>query len=186
MEKDTIEKFFNHNEVLRFALKNQEVIDNITKSIKYDFFQLDESRDLLIICDDFHLDFGKIRFRSKGSSGGQRGLEDVIRHLGSDFCRLRIGIGSPPDGWNVPDYVLSRFREEELEEKKECVSRAATAALFWAEHTVADAMNRFNSNEKSGTGGESSATTDQKDSSSHRTAPEQQKTQIKQSETENQ
>lgn len=113
-----------------------------------DFFQLDETRDLLIICDDFHLEFGKIRFRPKGSSGGQRGLESIIGHLGQDLSRLRIGIGIPPAGWKVSDYVLSRFREEESEELKECVSRSAAAALCWAEHGVSEAMNRYNSNEK--------------------------------------
>lgn len=147
-----------HGETADFLLGTEKIVllspltymNDSGRSVKaaIDFFQLDESRELLIICDDFHLDFGKIRFRSKGSSGGQRGMEDVIRHLGPNFCRLRIGIGSPPDGWKVPDYVLSRFREEELDEKKECISRAANAALYWAEHTVAEAMNRFNSSEK--------------------------------------
>ena len=111
-----------------------------------DFFQLDETSELLVVCDDFNLDLAKIRFRARGSSGGQRGLEDIIRHLGSEqFCRLRVGIGAPPTGWKVADYVLSRFRDEEAEEMKNCVKRAADAAVFWVSRGVQEAMNKYNS-----------------------------------------
>ena len=109
-----------------------------------DFFQLDVESELLVICDDFNLDFARIRLRPKGSSGGQRGLEDIIRHIGQNFCRLRLGIGAPPDGWKVPDYVLSRFREEEKAELEVFVQRSVDAALCWAEEGIQEAMNRYN------------------------------------------
>src|SRR5262245_40302321 len=48
-----------------------------------DFYKIDDA-DLLIIGDDFHLPLGKLRFRSSGSSGGQKGLENIIHRLGSD------------------------------------------------------------------------------------------------------
>ena len=109
------------------------------------FFDLNESSELLVICDDFNLEVGKLRFRTKGSSGGQKGLENIIQRLGTkEFCRLRLGIGAPPENWNVPDYVLSRFGKEEKEIIETAVSRAAQAALFWFVHGIEKSMNEFN------------------------------------------
>ena len=60
-----------------------------------DFYKLPHE-DLLIICDDLNLSLAKLRFRARGSSGGQKGLADVINRLGTEeFSRLRIGIGAP-------------------------------------------------------------------------------------------
>lgn len=69
--------------------------------------------DLLVLSDDIDMDFGKIRLRDKGSSGGQNGLKSITAHLGTDgFSRLKIGIGRD-DRYSVADWVLSKFSEEE-------------------------------------------------------------------------
>ena len=74
-----------------------------------DFYKI-PNEDMLVVCDDLNLPVAKLRFRAAGSSGGQKGLEDIIRRLGSEeFARLRIGIGSPPEGWDWADYVLGKF-----------------------------------------------------------------------------
>jgi len=71
-----------------------------------DFYKIKEN-DILVVCDDFHLPLAKLRFRAKGSAGGQKGLADILRRLGTEnIARLRIGIGEPPPQWNVADYVL--------------------------------------------------------------------------------
>ncbi|HBO97295.1 MAG TPA: aminoacyl-tRNA hydrolase, partial [Candidatus Omnitrophica bacterium] len=58
-----------------------------------------DQTDILIVCDDFHLDFGEIRIRSKGGDGGHNGLTSAIEHLGTQaFARVRLGIGSPAKG----------------------------------------------------------------------------------------
>ena len=73
-----------------------------------DFYQLLPA-DLLVVCDDFNLPLGKLRFRSSGSAGGQKGLEDIIKRLGTEeFSRLRIGIGPVPDAWDAADFVLGQ------------------------------------------------------------------------------
>jgi PTH1 family peptidyl-tRNA hydrolase len=101
--------------------------------------------DLLVICDDINLPLGKLRFRGSGSSGGQKGLDDIIRRLGTeDFARLRIGVGQPPDGWAWADYVLSKFSKEEMPEIVEATCRAADAAANWAGEGIQYCMNRYN------------------------------------------
>lgn len=71
--------------------------------------------NILILSDDIDMDFGKIRLRKKGSSGGQNGIKSIAEHLGTDeFSRLKIGIGRD-SRYNVADWVLSKFSGEELE-----------------------------------------------------------------------
>ena len=113
------------------------------------FFKLDDA-DVLIICDDFNLSLGKLRCRAKGSSGGQKGLQDIFRCLGSEqLPRLRIGIGAPPDGWDVADYVLSKFRSDEEELIRQAVVRAADAAVDWVREGIQVCMNRYNADSTS-------------------------------------
>ena len=75
------------------------------------YYDLDDS-DLIVLSDDLDLALGMIRFKEKGSSGGQRGIQNIIKHLGtSDFPRLRIGIGKS-DVIPVVDYVLGKIDDE--------------------------------------------------------------------------
>lgn len=109
-----------------------------------DFYKLSLD-DVLIICDDWNLPLGKIRLRAKGSSGGQKGLADVIKRLASEeFTRLRIGIGQPPPQWDPSDFVLSRFSAEEQKTVDETIARAVDAVEIWAREGSAAAMNRHN------------------------------------------
>lgn len=76
-----------------------------------DYFDIDLD-DLLVISDDMDLSLGSIRIKEKGSSGGQRGIASIIKHLGtSNFSRLRIGIGKS-DVIPVVDYVLGKIDDE--------------------------------------------------------------------------
>lgn len=110
----------------------------------FDFFKLN-LEDLLVVCDDFHLPMGSLRMRALGSDGGQKGLADIIRRLGSDeFARLRMGIGPVPPEWDPVDFVLGRFTGQELEVVKESVALACDAVQVWAVEGVAPAMNQYN------------------------------------------
>jgi len=107
-----------------------------------DFYGLEPAR-LLVVCDDFHLELGRLRVRAGGSSGGHNGLESVIRELGTgDFPRLRIGIGQCR-GSSV-GFVLGRFSRSDEEEIAPAIERAASAVRVWGEEGMDACMNRFN------------------------------------------
>lgn len=109
-----------------------------------DFYKLNQ-QDLLIVCDDFNLPLGRLRLRAKGSAGGQKGLEDIVRRLGTDeVARLRIGIGPPAQGWDPKDFVLGKFSREERSEIDRCLTKAVDAAVTWVSDGIASAMNRYN------------------------------------------
>jgi peptidyl-tRNA hydrolase, PTH1 family len=101
--------------------------------------------DVLIVCDDFNLPLGKLRFRGQGSAGGQKGLDDIIRRLGSEeFARLRIGIGPVPDHWEGADFVLGRFTPTERPTIEERILDAAEGVECWVAEGIKGGMNRFN------------------------------------------
>ena len=109
-----------------------------------DFYKL-ENHELLIVCDDWNLPLGKLRFRSKGSDGGQKGLANILNRLGTeDVPRLRIGIGETPENWQAADYVLSRFSAAEREEMNQAVRRAADGVADWTRHGIEYCMNQYN------------------------------------------
>ena len=101
--------------------------------------------DLIVIGDDLNLKTGQIRIRATGSAGGQKGLQSILTCLSTDdICRLRIGIGRPPGEMDAVDYVLGRFRKDELELIDEAVRRASSAVETWATDGIAGAMNKYN------------------------------------------
>ncbi len=115
---------------------------SVAKAVE--FYKL-ENEDVLIVCDDFHLPLGKLRVRAKGSSGGQKGLADTLRRLGSEEVpRLRIGVGPVPPEWNPADFVLGRFAASEQAALLATVHQAADAVADWARLGINDCMNQYN------------------------------------------
>lgn len=109
-----------------------------------DFYQLPLD-DLLVVCDDLNLDVGRLRLRPGGSAGGQKGVADIIRHLGTEqFPRLRIGIGRPPGQMDAADYVLGRFSKQEREQVDHAVIAAADGVEQWVRAGISAAMNQVN------------------------------------------
>ena len=109
-----------------------------------DFYKL-TTAELIVICDDVNLPLGNIRVREKGSDGGQNGLKNIISRLGtSEFVRVRIGIDPKPDGWNLADYVLSKFRPEEHQAMIDGVTKAGDAVVKILTDGPVAAMNQFN------------------------------------------
>lgn len=101
--------------------------------------------DIIVIFDDMDLAIGRLRLRTKGGSGGHRGIESLLTHLAKDsFARVRIGIDRPPTNWQVVDYVLSQFTPEEQPLLKEAILRAGEAAECIIKQGMIKAMNVYN------------------------------------------
>lgn len=102
--------------------------------------------ELLVVCDDLSLPFGKLRFREAGSAGGHNGLGSIVEELGTEkFSRLRVGIGEPRR--DAVDHVLSRFHPGEGRRLPELLDAAADAVESWAREGTSRAANRWNSYE---------------------------------------
>ncbi|PZM85005.1 aminoacyl-tRNA hydrolase [Candidatus Gracilibacteria bacterium] len=104
----------NYNGEKTILLKPQTFMNLSGESVRkiFDFYKLSLD-DFIIIYDDLSMDFGKIRFREKGSAGGHNGIKDIIRYFKENFKRIKVGIGFN-DKFEVSDWVLSKFSEEEL------------------------------------------------------------------------
>jgi peptidyl-tRNA hydrolase, PTH1 family len=97
-------------------------------------------KNLIVVHDDLDLPPGDVRVKVGGGAGGHNGLRSVIQRLGPDFVRVRVGIGRPPAGAGVTDYVLGRMDAV----IRDAVPRAADAAEAVVEDGPEAAMNRFN------------------------------------------
>ena len=101
--------------------------------------------DLVVVYDDLDLTFGRIRIRPQGSTGGHRGILSIMESLaGAPFCRVRVGIGRPPEGKDAVDYVLEPFSADEIGRLNEIVDRAAASVDCLLRNGAERAMEVFN------------------------------------------
>ena len=102
-----------------------------------------ESEAALVVCDDFLLDFGRLRLRRAGGDGGHNGLASVLEELGTELVpRLLMGIGPVPDGEEDVDFVLSGFGCGD--DVEALLGRGRDAVISWVVDGVDAAMNKFN------------------------------------------
>lgn len=110
-----------------------------------DFYKIDKTSQLIVIYDDISLPPGQLRIREKGSAGGHNGIKSIISHLGGqEFLRVKVGVGQKPAGWDLADYVLSRFTEDDRKKVEEALERAADAAVCLMTDGAEAAMNEYN------------------------------------------
>ena len=99
--------------------------------------------DILVIYDDMALPVGKMRLRKSGSSGGHKGMQNIIEHFSSeDIKRIRIGIGEPT--FDTIDYVLSKPSKDEKPAIDECINDAVEAIKMILKENFDLAMSKFN------------------------------------------
>ncbi len=107
------------------------------------YFKIDVA-DMLVVVDEVQLPLGRLRARVRGSAGGHNGLKSVIAHLGTDFPRLRIGVGRGDSRRDLADHVLAKFDKDEAAEVARMTLRAADAADMFVTDGIAAVMNQFN------------------------------------------
>ncbi|MBQ7070631.1 MAG: aminoacyl-tRNA hydrolase [Ruminococcus sp.] len=110
-----------------------------------DFYDI-PPENIIVIYDDISLDVGTMRIRRKGSAGGHNGIKSIIELCGSqDFPRIKIGIGGKPHpDYDLADWVLSRFSEEDMKTLAEVFEKSAEALELIVRGETGEAMNRFN------------------------------------------
>jgi PTH1 family peptidyl-tRNA hydrolase len=101
---------------------------------------------VIVVSDEISLPIGKLRIRTKGSAGGHNGLKNIIAQLGTDaFPRIRMGVGAPPHpDYDMADWVLSAFKNQDAVDMKEAAKRAAQAVECYITQGADRAMNKFN------------------------------------------
>ena len=110
-----------------------------------DYYKINPEEELIIIYDDINLAPGKLRIRAKGSAGGHNGIKNIITHIGSQsFYRIRIGVGEKQEGWDLADYVLSRFNREDEPVIREALQDTVEACKVIMLEDIRTAMNKFN------------------------------------------
>ena len=109
-----------------------------------DFYKIPLDK-VIVIYDDTTLEVGKMRIRKKGSAGGHNGIKSIIGLCGGDtFPRVKIGIGKKPDGWDLADWVLGKYSEEDLKTLEGMYENAFEAAKLIITGKTDEAMNKFN------------------------------------------
>jgi PTH1 family peptidyl-tRNA hydrolase len=104
-----------------------------------------EPSNIIVIHDDLDMEFGKIRLRRGGSSGGQNGIKSISQQLGTqDFGRVKVGIGRPPGRMDAAAYVLQDFSAQDEEVMAPLREKVCDALECWLFAGIEAAMNKFN------------------------------------------
>lgn len=108
------------------------------------FYKIPQER-FVVIFDDTSLPCGSVRIREKGSHGGHNGIRNIIEQMGTDvFNRIKVGIGEKPKGWDLADYVLAKFKQEDLPAMAEGMDKAVQGVELMLSRGIAEAANRVN------------------------------------------
>jgi PTH1 family peptidyl-tRNA hydrolase len=100
--------------------------------------------NVVVVHDELEVPFGKVKIKRGGGHAGHNGIRDLNQHLGTDYPRVRVGTGRPPEGWDPADFVLSRWKDDEGQEVLRMIERACDAMESVVTEGVDTAMNRFN------------------------------------------
>lgn len=110
-----------------------------------DFYKI-PLENVLVIFDDISLEPGHMRIKRKGSAGGHNGIKSIIAECsGEQFPRIKIGVGKKPHpDYDLADWVLSRFNDEDMKKLAEVDENVCTACGLIVQGKISEAMNKFN------------------------------------------
>ena len=133
---------FNGEDILLFKpLTMMNLSGTAVQEITH-YFKIDID-DVLIIYDDMAIEPGVLRLRTEGSSGGQKGMQNIIDNLGTEnIKRIRVGIGEPQ--FDSIDLVLGKPSEEDAKKIDEAIDRATKAIREYLIHNFENAMSKYN------------------------------------------
>ncbi len=115
---------------------------SVQELVRYYDIQLEK---ILIIFDDLDLPIGDIRIRKSGGSSGHRGMQSIIKLLGTDTIpRLRLGIGRPPTIVDPKDYVLRPFTEQQKQHIDSLIPKTIEAVESFVADGISTAMSNYN------------------------------------------
>ncbi|MRI83383.1 MAG: aminoacyl-tRNA hydrolase [Nitratiruptor sp.] len=106
------------------------------------FYKIDPA-NIIVIHDDLDLPLGALRFKQGGSSGGHNGLASIDERLGSDYVRVRIGIGRPRERSQVVSYVLAPFDTQERPCIEATIAKGAQGALALTHSSLDQVRQHF-------------------------------------------
>ena len=133
---------FNDEDVLLFKPLTMMNLSGTAVQEIVHFFKID-AEDIVVIYDDMAILPGTLRLRKNGSSGGQKGMQNIIDNLGtSDIKRIRIGIGEPE--FNSIDWVLGKPSKEDAVKIDSAIEQATKAIREFLIHDFENAMSKYN------------------------------------------
>ena len=108
-------------------------------------YQRIKPEQMLVVHDEIDLPVGTLRLKQGGGHGGHNGLRDIIRHLGAEFLRLRVGIGHPGQTDEVHGQVLRKPQADEQKVLDEAIRDALAALPILLDEGLAKAQHRLHS-----------------------------------------
>lgn len=128
-------------------MKPQTYMNNSGEAVREaaDFYKIPTEK-IIVISDDVAQAPGRMRIRKSGSAGGQKGLNSIIVHLGTDqFPRIRIGVGEKPNPeYDMADWVLGKIPEEDQKKMFSIFGCVNDAIPLLLDGKLDDAMGKFN------------------------------------------
>lgn len=112
-ESEVCEIFINFKKII--LVKPMTYMNSSGKAMPWLQKQGIKQENVLVVHDELELPFGALKLKFNGSARGHNGLKSIIAHGGANFLRLRFGVDRPDDRARVPDYVLEKFKEPQIE-----------------------------------------------------------------------
>jgi len=106
----------------------------------YNFYKVE---NVIVIHDDLDLPFGSLRFKMGGSSGGHNGIKSIDEYIGSNYLRVRMGIGKPLHKSQVASFVLEEFNKLEKEHLSEWIEHSCKATELLVNNELEYVASRY-------------------------------------------